>query len=161
MHTVTLRFERDLEWSPTIVWDALVDPVLVGGWLGDAQIDGRVGGRYDLSGEDAQGVTGIPAVTGFRGVITGFDAPTELAVSTDDRGDLRFSLREVAGGPRGTSTALSLAVTLEIEPPFAVGIGERWETRLDQLHELLRGHPARLAHLSRLPTSVDPGTRRA
>ncbi|WP_187270617.1 SRPBCC domain-containing protein [Lacisediminihabitans profunda] len=155
MDTVTLRFERELEWSPVIVWDALVDPVLVGGWLGDARIDGRVGGRYDLSGE------GFPAVTGLRGEITGFESPTELALSTDDRGALRFALRAVPGGPRGTSTALSLAVSLEIESAFAARIGQLWETRLDQLHELLRGHPARRAHLSRVPTSVDPDTRRA
>ncbi len=155
MDTVILRFERHLEWSPAIVWDALVDPVLVGGWLGDARIDGSVGGRYDLSGE------GFPAVTGLRGEITAFEAPTGLAVSTDDRGSLRFALSEVPGGPRGTSTALSLAVGLEIEPVFAAAVGRLWETRLDRLPELLRGHPVRPAHLSRLPTSVDPDTRRA
>lgn len=152
MHTVTLLLKRDLEWSPVIVWDALVDEVLVGGWLGHSRIDARPGGRYDLSGEGARGV---------RGVITGFEAPAELTVSTDDRGELRFSLRALPGGPRGTSTALSLAVTAEVEPAFAGRIGEQWETRLDRLHELLRGHPARLAHLSSVPTSVDPDTRRA
>jgi uncharacterized protein YndB with AHSA1/START domain len=152
--TITLRFERSLEWSPVIVWDALADPVLVGGWFGDARIDGRVGGRYDLREAD-------PASTVIRGVITVFEAPHELAVSTEDRGALRFSLREVPGGPRGTSTALNLAVTLVIEPAFAAGVGERWETRLDQLHELLRGHPTPIAHLSTRPTSVDPGTTRA
>jgi uncharacterized protein YndB with AHSA1/START domain len=40
--------ERKIELPPPIVWDALVDPDLVAGWLAGAGIDLRVGGRYDL-----------------------------------------------------------------------------------------------------------------
>ena len=43
-----LRFTRDYDLPVEIVWDALIDPDLVVGWLADATIEPRVGGVFDL-----------------------------------------------------------------------------------------------------------------
>ena len=43
-----MHFERDFEFSPAIVWDALIDPDLVAGWLAEARIDPVLGGQYSL-----------------------------------------------------------------------------------------------------------------
>ena len=46
---VDLEFARELEFSPVIVFDALVDADLVAGWLAEAEIEAAPGGRYDLT----------------------------------------------------------------------------------------------------------------
>ena len=43
-----LSFGRRLDLPRGIVWDALVDPVLVSGWLGEADIEALPGGRFDV-----------------------------------------------------------------------------------------------------------------
>jgi uncharacterized protein YndB with AHSA1/START domain len=147
---VELVLERDLEFSPAIVWDALVDPVLVGGWLGDAQIDRTLGGRFDISWLDEQDRAAS------HGVIVELDQPNAVAISTDDGGEVRFVLSEFAGGSRGSSTALRLTVTLAIEPVFASGVRAAWEARLDRLDDLLHGRPTSRAVLR---AHDEPGER--
>ena len=98
MPLLTIRLDRVVPFSPVIVWDALVDADLVAGWLGDARIEPVVGGRYDLAW------LGTPEITATSGKITRLEQPTSLVVVTDAHGTLDFSLTEVPGGPRGTST---------------------------------------------------------
>ena len=47
--SITLEFERAFDLPASIVWDALIDPVLLEGWLADATVDPRVGGEYRLA----------------------------------------------------------------------------------------------------------------
>jgi uncharacterized protein YndB with AHSA1/START domain len=127
--------ERKIELPPPIVWDALVDPDLVVGWLAGASIDLRIGGRYDLAWQ-RDGVRRVGP-----GLITDLREGSLLTVDAGQHGVLSFRLEEVPGGSRGTSTLLRLAVKLGVDAMFVARVRADWETRLDQLEDLLRGHP--------------------
>ena len=92
-----MRIERVVDLPRVIVGDALIDPVLVEGWL----------------------------------------HPT---LRLADFTDVRLTAEEVPGGTRGTSTRVTVEVRLP-DPRVAVAVRETWQTRLDQLENLLRGHP--------------------
>ncbi len=102
--------ERRIDLPRAIVWDALLDPVLVEGWLHPtARLLDGVEERIDP-------VEGRTAV---------------LATVLEPFGALRFELDEVEGGTRGTSTVLRLTGAGSVE----------WSDRVDDLENLLRGHP--------------------
>jgi uncharacterized protein YndB with AHSA1/START domain len=93
----TVRIERVIDLPRAIVGDALVDPVLLEGWLDP-----------------------VLRLTDFH--------------------DVRVLTDEVPGGTRGSSTRVSVEVTVP-DPRFSAAIEHSWQTRLDQLENLLRGHP--------------------
>lgn len=130
-----LDFERTIELPPAIVWDALVDPELVIGWLAVATIELRVGGRYDLAWQ-RDGVRRVGP-----GVITELRERELLTVDAGQHGLISFRLESTPGGSRGTSTRLQLIVQIGVDPLFVGRVRADWETRLDQLEGLLRGHP--------------------
>jgi uncharacterized protein YndB with AHSA1/START domain len=131
-----LVLERTVELPPVIVFDALIDPDLVVGWLARASIQPVLGGRYDLEW------LGYETEQATSGVIVELAEPASLSVQTDDHGSIDFTLETLEGGPRGTGTLLRLRVRLAMEPAFSGRVREAWESRLDRLEELLRGHPA-------------------
>ena len=92
-----MRIERVIDLPRVIVGYALVDPVLVEGWLHP-----------------------VLRLTDFT--------------------EVRLSAEEVPGGTRGTSTRVTVEVAVP-DPRFGAAIRETWQTRLDQLENLLRGHP--------------------
>lgn len=139
----TIRFERDYAFPPAIVWDALIDADLVSGWLAEAAIEPVVGGRYDLRFTHRDG---RPANRGWIAVL---EAHERLRIDAADGGGLEFELHELPGGSRGTSTRLHLAVRVAIESAFAAGLRADWLTNLDQLHDLLFGHPVDWANWGR------------
>jgi uncharacterized protein YndB with AHSA1/START domain len=130
-----LVFEREIELSPAIVWDALVDDELVSGWLAAASIDPVEGGHYDLVWQYS---TDQPPTAG---VITSLVEPKLLVIDTDNRGRIAFSLEAFAGGGRGIATRLRLSVALELDRAFVARVRANWLISLDQLEEVLRGHP--------------------
>jgi len=138
-----LAFERELAFAPVIVWDALVDPELVHGWLAHAVIEPVAGGEYNLRWLNR---LGNPESLGR---ITVLQPRERLHIDTASVGLLRFELTEVAGGSRGTSTRLVLRVDVEVEDAFAARVKADWLTSLDQLDDLLRGHPVDWAHWDR------------
>jgi hypothetical protein len=69
------------------------------------------------------------------------DPPVRLVVETSNAGILAFELGDRAGGTRGRSTGLRLTVTIGIDPAFSGRMRAYWLTDLDQLEDLLRGHP--------------------
>jgi hypothetical protein len=74
-------------------------------------------------------------------MITELEAPTRLVVETANASILGFDLADLPGGTRGRSTALRLTVSGAVEPASARGTRAHWLTDLDQLENLLRGHP--------------------
>lgn len=116
-----IRLEREIDLPRGIVWEALVDADLVGGWLHPSE---RL-------------ITGTSPVE-FREP----DDPAEpavLEVISPSFGDVRIVLARVDGGTRGESSRVELTVSDEW--------GRRserealWALRLDQLEAVLRGHP--------------------
>lgn len=141
--TAGLEFERELEFSPAIVFDALIDPGLIAGWLGDASVDPRQGGHYDLVWLTS---SSFPPTFG---TITGILEPYSLTIATDNRGEIGFRLEEVPGGARGTSTKLHLTVRVVVDAAFIARVRADWLSNLDQLAEVLRGHPVDWANWDR------------
>jgi uncharacterized protein YndB with AHSA1/START domain len=135
-------FEREIDLPRAIVWDALVDPELVSGWLAGAVIEPVPGGRYDLDWLQSSD-------PGTAGIIDELRAPHTLVVDTDNRGRIDFRLEESSGGSRGSVTILRLTVVVELEAAFAARVRANWMIGLDQLEELLRGHPVDWANWDR------------
>lgn len=134
MSTIPLVFERDYEFPRVIVWDVLVDAELVSGWLAEAVIAPELGGEYALRWPNRPGVSTVGRIVVFRPL-------DRLRIETTNGGGLQFELAVLPGGSRGTSTRLRLTVDLEIEPAFAPQLQADWVRSLDQLEDLLRGHP--------------------
>jgi uncharacterized protein YndB with AHSA1/START domain len=133
--TGELHFSRSYDLPAAIVWDALVDDVLVEGWLAAARIDPRVGGLYWLGW---QGGTGLAPT---NGTVTAIEPPRLLSIDTDNIGSLEFTLESVPGGTRGSSTDLALTIRVDTEPRLLASTRAYWQSNFDQLEALLRGHP--------------------
>jgi len=139
----TLELERDYELPRAIVWDALVDEDLVSGWLAEAEVDPEPGGRYTLhfTHRDPQAST--------EGRIIEMDAPNSLLIETREPSTIRFELLPLDGGSRGTSTRLRVSLDVFIDRAFESRLMADWLTNLDQLEDLLRGHPVDWAQWER------------
>lgn len=134
----TLHFEREYELPRAIVWDALVDEDLVSGWLAQAEIEGMLGGTYILHWTHRE-----PQLE-WTGRIVAMDEPSLLEVEASDptsASTIRFDLVPIDGGSRGTSTRLLVSVGVVIDREFESRLMADWLTNLDQLEDLLRGHP--------------------
>ncbi len=129
-----LQFERDYGFPCVIVWDALVDEDLVSGWLAEADIEPKLGGRYHLRWVHCPG---MPETDGHIVLM----APPEFLEVSARNVHLRFGLEEIPGGSRGTSTRLHVRVEINLESAFLSRVKADWLTNLDQLDDLLFGHP--------------------
>lgn len=130
-----LVFSRDYDLPQAIVWDALIDEVLIDGWLAAATVEPHVGGRYRLEWHG----TGSLAPT--NGVIRVFEPLAQLVIETDNIGVLDFRLDLLPGGTRGTATALTLRLVVDTDRRLLASTQAYWRSNFDQLEELLRGHP--------------------
>jgi len=130
-----LRFQRDYDFAPGVVWDALVDSDLVGGWLAEAEIEPRVGGRYDLTWHAPIGLGAT------NGEIADLMEPQLLVVELERIGTVTFGLSELPDGTNGLATRLSVIVDSLVETLLSDGLSATWLASLDQLEDLLRGRP--------------------
>lgn len=135
MASTELVFERHIDLPPSIVWDALVDDVLVEGWLAVARIEPRVGGAYWL---DWQSGASLAAT---NGVIAIFEPRQRLRIDTDNIGSLDFLLTATPDGTRGAGTLLRLSILVDTDPRLLGSTRAYWLSNFDQLEDLLRGHP--------------------
>ncbi|MET4704374.1 SRPBCC domain-containing protein [Frigoribacterium sp. UYMn621] len=166
MPAAELIFQRMIDLPPVVVWDALVDPDLLAGWLGDvrmlpsARSEGTDGGAiaFELLWP------GSGAGKSTTATVSALEAPRRLRVDTDNRGRIEFLLDSIPGGLRGSSTRLELRVDSGIEPAFATAVRAEWQTSLDRLEKLLHGHPvdwAKVASHSDGTTGVGGTTARS
>lgn len=117
----SIRVDRLIDLPRAIVWEALVDPVLVTGWLHPSE---RLAtGTTPLAFEEPE-TSAAPAV---------------LHVISPVFGELRVELDPVPGGTRGEASRVRLEVAGEWGS--RANRERLWELRLDQLESLLRGHP--------------------
>lgn len=129
------EFVREVNFAPAIVFDALVDPVLLGGWLADAHVEHEVGGAFDLVWLTS---SSFPPT---HGSITVLDTPVALEISTDNRGSLRFDLEEYMSIAGRSGTRLKTMVSVAVDGAFLPKVSADWQVSLDQLDELLHGRP--------------------
>ena len=139
----SLDVRRRYEFAPSIVWDALVDTELVAGWLGDAVIEPELGGIYSV-----RGIAPGPAI-GVEGRIVDFDRRVHLGVVGSSGTKLDLTLDEVVGGNRGSGTRLGVRVVSTVDAAFAARVKADWLISLDQLGDLLHGHPVDWQHWDR------------
>lgn len=139
MPTSELEFSREYDLPAVIVWDALIDEVLVEGWLAPSRIDPRVGGLYWLDWRSGR------SLEPTNGSITVLDEPLggpgRLEITTDNIGTLDFSLTPTPDGTRGSGTLLRLRILVDTEPGLLAVARADWLSNFDQLEDLLRGHP--------------------
>jgi uncharacterized protein YndB with AHSA1/START domain len=130
-----LNFAREIDLPPSIVWDALIDDVLVEGWLAVARIEPRVGGKYWLDWQSGS------SLSQTDGVITAFEPRQRLRIDTDNIGSLDFTLTATPDGTRGAGTLLRLRILVDTDPQLLASTRAYWLSNFDQLEDLLRGHP--------------------
>ncbi len=137
---------REIDLPRVIVWDALLDPDLVSGWLAPAEIEPVAGGIYNLTWPHR------PGYDATFGRITLLQHPERLHVDTTNLGRIAFALESVDGGFRETGTRLRVTVDFgtdggdDIAPVAPVNVDQLtldWMANLDQLEELLHGRPTR------------------
>ena len=153
MNIGELVLRRRIDLPPVIVWDALVDPDLLAGWLGEVRMlpsDHSPGN----SGRTARPLSAFefrwPGSSPGRlitGTVSALQAPRLLRVETDNRGRIEFTLVSIVGGFRGLSTELELRVDSSIQLSSATTVRNEWQTSLDRLEQLLHGHPVDWANL--------------
>jgi uncharacterized protein YndB with AHSA1/START domain len=131
--THVLRWERRLAHPVDRVWRAVTEPADLVGWLADADVDLRAGGRVQLrwlnSGEAGAVATGTVALV---------DPPRLVEYDTDIHGTLRFEL-----APDGEqATRLTFTV---IHPDLDDGgldlVRPGWHVHLEHLEDALDGRP--------------------
>ena len=159
MEQPTVDLVREIDLPRVIVWDALIDPDLVSGWLAQAEIEPIAGGIYNLVW------THRPTYAETFGRIALLQHPERLHIDTTNLGRVEFSLESVDGGFRETSTRLRVTIDLGTDgmddavTTARVGADQimaDWTTNLDQLEELLHGRPVDWRTWSQR-SAVDPG----
>lgn len=135
-----VRFERHLAHPVERVWSALTEPGELIRWWGDAQVDLREGGRFDMRwlNVDDEGNRAEMHAT-----ITRLEPPHVLETSGDMHGVLRWELRPEDGG-----TLLTFSSTLELPEEFRTKVLAGWHMHLDCLAEALEGGRADLVNIS-------------
>jgi len=126
-----VAFEHEYPFAPAIVWDALVDADLVSGWLADAEIDARIGGRYDLVWHAPLGLGRTP------GEIADLTQGERLVVELERLGVATFTVEQVAE----SHTRVRLHVDSPVERLLSGGLRATFVMALEHLDELLRGRP--------------------
>jgi uncharacterized protein YndB with AHSA1/START domain len=128
-----LRFERRLSHPIDRVWAALTQPAGLVGWLAEADVDLREGGRIELrwlNHDDA----GNSAVA--RGTVTALDPPRLLEYDTDIHGRLRWELR-----PDDDGCLLVFTVTTPAPDEYLALVMAGWHIHLEHLADALDGRP--------------------
>jgi uncharacterized protein YndB with AHSA1/START domain len=127
---VAVHFERVYDYRQEELWAALTDPDQLRAWLGDAEVDLRVGGRIVIRFGDSDEEIA-------RGTIHELDPPRLLEYDWTFLGEndsvLRLELE-----PRDEGTLLILDHR-RLTPSVAVGYSAGWHAHLDRLEALTSG----------------------
>ena len=140
---VGLEFEREFEFPPAIVFDALIDPELIAGWLGDADVEPQVGGCYDLVWLTS---ASFPPT---RGTITMLDEP-----NARERYGYRYP--ENVAKPLSTTLVLSVVNRWDQQKKPELSWSDKPEEKLEQqITEIVVGA---IMFADRRPPAFSSGT---
>jgi len=137
--TATIRFERRIGHPIERVWAALTEPGELIAWWGDADVELREDGRFDVRwlNTDAAG-----NAAHMHATITRLDPPRLLELEGDIHGVLRWELR-----PEEDGTVLRFSSTLELPEEFRLKVLAGWHFHLDALATALDGGSTDLVEL--------------
>ncbi len=128
-----LRFERLYKQSVDTVWQALTNPDRIEEWLGVADVDLRVGGRFMLLEVGGQGIAGV---------ILELEPPRLLEYTWDSAewtgGPVRYELSTEPAGTRLVFTHIHPAKSWD---QFGFKSLAGWHALLDLLGLALEGRP--------------------
>jgi uncharacterized protein YndB with AHSA1/START domain len=126
-----VSFERRLAHPVDRVWEALTRPDRLIGWWGDADIELREGGRFNVRwlNTDDDGDTAEMHAT-----IAKLEPQRLLLLDGDIHGLLRWELT-----PQGEATLLSFRSTLALPDEYATKVPAGWHFHLDALADALDG----------------------
>jgi uncharacterized protein YndB with AHSA1/START domain len=124
--------ERVVPYSAVIVWDALLDPVLADGWLGQIETEALPEGRYRVVWPGRP-----PHPADWFGRITRLVPGRRLALFFDPQTEVTFDLVSEAD----TSVRLRVRHRSYLSRSEALAVDEFWRRRLGYLAELLSGRP--------------------
>jgi uncharacterized protein YndB with AHSA1/START domain len=135
-----IRFERRIGHPPERVWAAITEPSEMIGWWGDADVDLREGGRFDVRwlNTDEQGNSAHMHAT-----IARLEPGRLLELDGDIHGTLRFELE-----PDGDGTRLRFSSTLDLPDEFRTKVLAGWHTHLDALATVLDGGAVDLVNIA-------------
>jgi uncharacterized protein YndB with AHSA1/START domain len=129
----TVHFERVYDYGPRELWAALTEPEQLRGWLGEAEVDLRIGGRIVIRFGDTEEQVA-------EGTIRMIDPPRLLEYDWTYPGETKSVLR-LELEPRGDGTLLILDHR-RLPATAAAGYGAGWHAHLDGLDALLAGEPS-------------------
>lgn len=133
-----VRFERRISHPIDRVWAAITSPAELGGWLGDAEVDLREGGRFRLrwlnTDEDGDSAE-------MHATITVLDPPRVLETEGDIHGVLRWELEA-----DGDATILTFTSTLDLPDEYRFRVLAGWHFHLNALADALAGRPFDWSH---------------
>jgi uncharacterized protein YndB with AHSA1/START domain len=134
-----IRFQRRISHPVERVWAALTEPKELFGWLGEAEVDLVVGGRFDITWLNAG-----PGGERFtrHATITRLEPPRLLESSGDNHGILRWELL-----PDGDGTLLTFSSTLDLPDEYRSVTMAGWHYHLDALAAILDGASVDLVNL--------------
>ena len=135
-----IRFERRIDHPVERVWTAITEPREMIGWWGDADVDLREGGRFDVRwlNTDEEGNSAHMHATIVR-----LEPERLLELDGDIHGVLRFELE-----PDGEGTRLRFSSTLELPAEFRTKVLAGWHTHLDALVTELDGGSVDLVNIA-------------
>ncbi len=125
-----VRFERVYDYTPQELWAALTEPDQLGGWLGPAEVDLRVGGRIVIRFAEDENET-------VHGVIRKLEPMRVLEYDWNFPGESESVLR-LELQPREHGTLLVLDHR-RLGDEQATGYGAGWHSHLDALELMLAG----------------------
>jgi uncharacterized protein YndB with AHSA1/START domain len=124
----TVHFERVYDYRPGELWAALTEPGQLRGWLGEAEVDLRIGGRIVIRFGETQDQIA-------EGTIRELDPPRLLEYDWTFPGETESVLR-LELEPRGEGTLLVLDHR-RLPAGAAAGYGAGWHAHLDGLDAML------------------------
>jgi uncharacterized protein YndB with AHSA1/START domain len=135
-----IRFERRIGHPVERVWAAITEPREMIGWWGDAEVDLREGGRFDVRwlNTDEEG-----NAAHMHATIARLEPGRLLELDGDLHGVLRFELE-----PDGDATRLRFSSTLELPDEFRTKVLAGWHTHLDALATVLDGGSVDLVNIA-------------
>lgn len=139
--TAVIRFERRIGHPLGRVWSALTEPAELIAWWGEADVDLRAGGRFDVrwlnTDDEGNGAH-------MHATIAELEPQRLLVLNGDIHGTLRWEL-EPAGDD---ATLLRFSSTLELPDEFRTKVLAGWHTHLNALDTVLGGGSVDLVNIA-------------